>query len=114
MERRGKEFGLLPYGVAAMQSLRIEKALPLAGPDIDGEQTPFEVGLAKWIDFIEGPSSIKVTEKGKPLRELGFIGWYPQWRKFCFIPNAHTIYEQDCLRDIANYCEAKTKERKDK
>lgn len=51
LERRGKEFGLLPYGVAAMQSLRIEKALPLAGPDIDGSQTPFEVGLHKWIDF---------------------------------------------------------------
>lgn len=51
LERKGKEFGLLPYGVGAMQSLRIEKAFPLAGPDIDGEQTPFEVGLSRWIDF---------------------------------------------------------------
>jgi aminomethyltransferase len=51
LERKGKPFGLLPYGVGAMQSLRIEKALPLAGPDIDGEQTPFEVGLHRWIDF---------------------------------------------------------------
>jgi aminomethyltransferase len=30
----GKEFELRPYGVEAMQSLRIEKALPLYGPDI--------------------------------------------------------------------------------
>ncbi len=51
LERRGKEFGLLPYGVGAMQSLRVEKAFPLAGPDIDGDQTPFEVGLHRWIDF---------------------------------------------------------------
>ena len=51
LERRGKEFGLLPYGVGAMQSLRVEKAFPLAGPDIDGDQTPFEVGLSRWIDF---------------------------------------------------------------
>jgi aminomethyltransferase len=51
LERRGKEFGLMPYGVGAMQSLRIEKALPLAGPDIDGDQTPFDVGLHRWIDF---------------------------------------------------------------
>ena len=51
LARRGKEFGLLPYGVGAMQSLRIEKAFPLAGPDIDGDQTPFEVGLNRWIDF---------------------------------------------------------------
>ena len=34
-----------------MQSLRIEKALPLAGPDLDGEQTPFEVGLQRFVDF---------------------------------------------------------------
>lgn len=47
----GKEFGLMPYGVDAMQSLRIEKALPLYGPDIDGSQTPFEVGLDRWIRF---------------------------------------------------------------
>ncbi len=47
----GREFGLRPYGVAAMQSLRIEKAFPLAGPDIDGEQSPFEVGLHRWIRF---------------------------------------------------------------
>jgi len=51
LERKGREFGLLPYGVGAMQSLRIEKAFPLAGPDIDGDQTPFEVGLSRWIDF---------------------------------------------------------------
>jgi aminomethyltransferase len=51
LEKAGKEFGLMPYGTAAMQSLRIEKAFPLAGPDITGEQTPFEVGLHRWIDF---------------------------------------------------------------
>ena len=30
--KSGRDFGLRPYGTAAMQSLRIEKALPLAGP----------------------------------------------------------------------------------
>lgn len=47
----GREFGLMPYGVQAMQSLRIEKAFPLYGPDIDGSQTPFHVGLHRWIRF---------------------------------------------------------------
>lgn len=47
----GRNYGLMPYGVSAMQSLRIEKALPLAGPDIDGTQNPFQVGLSRWIDF---------------------------------------------------------------
>ncbi|MGD8753222.1 MAG: hypothetical protein PVG14_17435, partial [Anaerolineales bacterium] len=44
LEKTGKEFGLLPYGVAAMQSLRIEKAFPLYGPDIDESRNPFEAG----------------------------------------------------------------------
>lgn len=48
---QGRDYSLIPYGVQAMQSLRIEKAFPLAGPDIDGSQTPFEVGLGRWIDF---------------------------------------------------------------
>lgn len=46
-----KDYGLMPYGVAAMQSLRIEKAFPLYGPDIDESRTPFEVGLNRWIRF---------------------------------------------------------------
>lgn len=46
-----KDHGLMPYGVSAMQSLRIEKAFPLYGPDIDETRTPFEVGLHRWIRF---------------------------------------------------------------
>lgn len=50
--RTGRDFGLKPYGAAAMQSLRIEKAFPLAGPDIDGTQTPFHVSnLHSYINF---------------------------------------------------------------
>jgi aminomethyltransferase len=45
------DYGLMPYGVAAMQSLRIEKAFPLYGPDIDEDRPPFEVGLNQWIRF---------------------------------------------------------------
>jgi aminomethyltransferase len=51
LQAQGRDYALMPYGVQAMQSLRIEKALPLAGPDIDGSQTPFDVGLSRWIDF---------------------------------------------------------------
>lgn len=51
LEKSGRDFSLMPYGVQAMQSLRIEKAFPLAGPDIDGSQNPFELGLHRYIDF---------------------------------------------------------------
>ena len=49
--QRGAEYGLGPYGVAAMQSLRIEKAYPLYGPDIDENRNPFQLGLNRWIRF---------------------------------------------------------------
>jgi aminomethyltransferase len=78
LERKGKEFGLLPYGVGAMQSLRIEKALPLAGPDIDGSQTPFELGLHKWIDFgkrefIGREALLAVQDRGLRQRWVGLV-----------------------------------------
>lgn len=47
----GGEYGIQPYGVSAMQSLRIEKAFPLYGPDIDEKRNPFELGLNRWIRF---------------------------------------------------------------
>jgi aminomethyltransferase len=49
--QRGRDFGLRPYGVQAMQSLRIEKAYPLYGPDIDENYSPFHLGLQRWIHF---------------------------------------------------------------
>jgi aminomethyltransferase len=78
LERRGKAFGLQPYGVGAMQSLRIEKALPLAGPDIDGSQTPFELGLHKWIDFgkrefIGREALLGVQDRGLQQRWVGLL-----------------------------------------
>ena len=47
----GKDFGLQPYGAQAMHTLRLEKALPLYGPDINPERTPFHVGLERFIRF---------------------------------------------------------------
>jgi aminomethyltransferase len=72
----GKEFELRPYGVEAMQSLRIEKALPLYGPDISEEYTPFHLGLDRWIqfnkrDFIGREALLRVQERGLEKRWVG-------------------------------------------
>lgn len=32
---------------------------------------------------------------------LGVVKWWGAWRKYAFFPNPDTLYEQDCLRDIA-------------
>lgn len=74
----GREYGLRPYGVAAMQSLRIEKAFPLAGPDIDGTQSPFEVGLHRWIrfdkrDFVGREALLRRQDMGLQERWVGLV-----------------------------------------
>jgi aminomethyltransferase len=70
------EFGLMPYGVQAMQSLRIEKAFPLYGPDIDEERNPFEVGLNRWIrfdkrEFVGREALLEIQEMGLDQRWVG-------------------------------------------
>lgn len=78
LHRRGQDFGLLPYGVRAMQSLRIEKAFPLYGPDISTEATPFHLGLDRWIrfdkrDFIGREALLEQQATGLDQRWVGLI-----------------------------------------
>jgi hypothetical protein len=40
---------------------------------------------------------------------LGMVSWYGPWRKYCFFPMGNTVYEQVCLREIADFCESETK-----
>ena len=48
----GRPMGLLPCGLGARDSLRIEAGYPLYGHEIDDETTPYEVGLS-WIVKLE-------------------------------------------------------------
>src|ERR687895_1904959 len=73
---KGRELDLRPYGVEAMQSLRIEKSLPLYGPDISEDDTPFHVGLARWIrlekrDFVGRDALLRVQNVGLERRWVG-------------------------------------------
>src|SRR5829696_4579666 len=59
-----------------MQSLRIEKCLPLYGPDISEEYTPFHVGLGRWVrfdkrDFVGREALLRVQERGLQRRWVG-------------------------------------------
>jgi hypothetical protein len=40
------------------------------------------------------------------------VRWYGKWRQYAFFPMPNTVFERQCLRDIANFCEAKTRERR--
>ncbi len=74
--KQGKEFGLQPYGVLAMQSLRIEKALPLYGPDINESINPFQLGTDRWVrldkrGFIGRDALLRIQEQGIEERWVG-------------------------------------------
>lgn len=44
---------------------------------------------------------------------LGTVKWFMQWRKYCFFAS-DSVFDHNCLRDIADFCEMKTIERRAK
>lgn len=73
--------------------------------------------MSRWIRFEEGPRSPSgktrswsvVAKHGGV--ELGAVYWYAPWRKYAFAPSPYeTVFEQDCLRDIATFIESRTRE----
>lgn len=44
---------------------------------------------------------------------LGEVRWHAPWRRYCFYPAGGTLFEQDCLRDIAEFIEVKTQLHRD-
>lgn len=73
--------------------------------------------MPKWIRF-DGPHTapgrrtawwyVNNVETGD---QLGTVAWFGRWRKFAFRVGAYSlVLEQDCLRDIADFCAEKTKE----
>lgn len=73
----------------------------------------------KWIRFEEDTPPAWKTKAWRVVNTqhgafLGWVKWWGGWRRYCFFPGDGTIFEQDCLRDIAEFCEAKTREHKEK
>ncbi|MEM8750699.1 MAG: sarcosine oxidase subunit alpha family protein [Pseudomonadota bacterium] len=44
----GKKFGIVPYGLEALSTLRIEKG-HVAGPELNGRTTPYDLGLGGMV-----------------------------------------------------------------
>ena len=74
----GAEYDIEPIGLAARDSLRLEKKMYLYGNDIDKTTNPLEAGLA-WItkldkgDFIGSAALKKVKEEGISRKLVAFI-----------------------------------------
>ena len=39
---------------------------------------------------------------------IGEVKYHPHWRRYTFFPEPNTMFEQDCLRKIADFCELQT------
>lgn len=70
---------------------------------------------AKYIKFIldrkspTGKTNIwKVVNKNNQVC-LGEICFWGGWHSYVFSPHPQMIFEKQCLRDIANFCEQQTK-----
>jgi dimethylglycine dehydrogenase len=65
----GKELGIKPFGIRAMNSLRVEKSYKLVGTELSIEYSPYESGLDRFIhpnkgNFIGLEALNKWREKG--------------------------------------------------
>ena len=71
----GKEFGILPCGLGARNTLRLESAMALYGHEISDTINVFEAGLGRYAklekpSFVGRESLLKIQEEGGPKRKL--------------------------------------------
>lgn len=72
--RAGRELGLASVGERALESLRIEKAVPLWGADLSPDVSPLDAGLEARIawekgEFLGRAALARIRERGSP-------GWH--------------------------------------
>jgi glycine cleavage system T protein (aminomethyltransferase) len=74
----GSDDGLVPAGLGARDTLRLEAALPLYGHELDDETTPLEAGLERFVDLERGgflgAEALERQRRAGPTRRLvGFV-----------------------------------------
>jgi len=72
----GQQFGILPCGLGARNTLRLEAGMPLYGHEITEETNVLETGLDRWLklekdsDFLGRAALLALKESGGPARKL--------------------------------------------
>lgn len=44
---------------------------------------------------------------------IGTVKWHAPWRRYCYFPEANSLYDGACLQEIAFFCADKTIKRKE-
>jgi len=70
------------------------------------ESGPTGKKTERWNVF----SKYEITENDSFAGLLGQVKWFGRWRKYSFFPVMGAIFEEICLRDIAQFCVDATKE----
>jgi aminomethyltransferase len=72
----GAEFGILPCGLGARNTLRLEAGMPLYEHEITDQTNVFEAGLDRWLklekdsDFLGREALLAIKESGGPAKKL--------------------------------------------
>jgi aminomethyltransferase len=74
----GTSLGLVPAGLGARDTLRLEAALPLYGHELDDEGSPLEAGLGRFVDlerggFVGAAAIERRREAGHCRQLVGFV-----------------------------------------
>jgi aminomethyltransferase len=73
----GRAFGLVPVGLGARDTLRLEAAMPLYGHELDETTSPLEAGLGRYVKlarggFIGAEAIARRHAAGDPQKLIGF------------------------------------------
>lgn len=68
--------------------------------------------MSKWIRFVDYSFEYpefktkvwSVVTVAIPNERIGTVRWYGPWRQYCFVPDENTVYNAECLEDIAKFC----------
>ncbi len=85
-----------PFGLLVLGGVRRTRRL-------SGNEVPL-----KYIDIIQLPQDPFWIVRNKYDETLGSIHWITHWRKYVFAPAPGCVFEEDCLRDIAQFIEERT------